>query len=84
MKSLLPILLFILTLSTTSFCENKTAEKAATESAKHWLALADGGDYATSWDVAAPMLKNAVAKEKCAKMLETTRAPLGKIGRAHV
>jgi hypothetical protein len=50
-----------------------------TESAKHWLALVDGGDYATSWDVAAPMLKNAVAKEKFAKMLESTRAPLGKV-----
>jgi hypothetical protein len=61
MKSLLTVLLFILTLSTTAFCEDK-AEKAATESANHWLSLVDAGDYATSWDEAAPLFKGAVSK----------------------
>jgi hypothetical protein len=65
-------------LNTTSPGANE-AEKAATESANHWLSLIDGGSYADSWDVAAPVFKGAVQKAQWAKMLEATRAPLGKV-----
>jgi hypothetical protein len=77
-KLLLTVLLFILTLSTASLCADK-AEKAATESANHWLSLVDVGNYATSWDSAAPVFKGAVSKGQWSKMLEATRAPLGKV-----
>jgi hypothetical protein len=78
MKSWLTVLLFILTLSTTALCENK-AEKAATDSATRWLLQVDGGHYAESWDIAAPLFKNAVSKDQWAKMLQATRAPLGNV-----
>lgn len=78
MKLLLTVLLFILTLSTASFCADK-AEKAATDSANHWLSLVDLGGYATSWDAAAPAFRGAVSKNQWSKMLEATRAPLGKV-----
>jgi Protein of unknown function (DUF4019) len=79
MKSLLAILFFILTLSTTLLCENKAAEQAATESANHWLAEVDAGRYAASWDAAAPAFKSAVSKDQWAKALASTRSPLGKV-----
>jgi hypothetical protein len=78
MNSLLTVLLFMLTLSTTPLAADQ-AEKAATESANHWLSLIDRGNYAASWDAAAPLFKGAVQKGQWARMLENTRAPLGKV-----
>jgi hypothetical protein len=78
MKSLLTVLLFILILSATSLCQNK-AEKAATDSATHWLSEVDGGHYEESWDMAAPAFKNVVSKDQWVQMLQATRAPLGKV-----
>jgi hypothetical protein len=78
MKSLLAVLLFMLTLSTAAPCGDK-AEKAATDSANHWLAQVDGGEYAASWETAAPLFKSAVSQDQWAKMLQAKRAPLGKI-----
>jgi hypothetical protein len=72
------ILLFVLTLSAASFCEDK-AERLATESANHWLTLVDDGNYASSWNTAAPLFKNSVLKNQWAQMLQATRAPLGKV-----
>jgi hypothetical protein len=72
------ILLFVLTLSAASFCEEK-AERLATESANHWLTLVDGGNYASSWNTAAPLFKNSVLKNQWAQMLQATRAPLGRV-----
>lgn len=78
MKSWLTILLFILTVSTTSLCESK-AETAATNSAIQWLSQVDGGRYEESWDMAAPGFRNVASKDQWAKMLQATRAPLGKV-----
>jgi hypothetical protein len=78
MKSLLVVLLFMLTLSTTAPCEDK-AEKAATDSANRWLEQVDGGDYASSWETAAPLFKQAVSQVQWAQMLQAKRAPLGKV-----
>ena len=77
MKSLLTVLLIILALNSTSFCQDKV--KVATEAADHWLRLVDAGDYGASWDEAAPVFKHAVAKNQWAKTLEGTRAPLGNV-----
>ena len=54
-------------------------EKAAGDSANKWLALVDAGHYATSWDEAAQVFKNAVSKEQWADTLKASRAPLGKM-----
>ncbi len=54
-------------------------EQAATASARQWLVLVDAGNYAGSWDEAAAMFKNAVSKQEWAKMLNGSRAPLGKL-----
>jgi hypothetical protein len=78
MKSLLAVLLFMLTLSTTAPCEDK-AEKAATDSANRWLEQVDGGDYAASWEAAAPLFKSAVSRDQWAQMVQAKRTPLGKV-----
>jgi uncharacterized protein DUF4019 len=54
-------------------------EKAAGDSAYKWLALVDAGNYATSWDEAAQVFKNAVSKAQWSGTLEASRAPLGKM-----
>lgn len=71
---LMGLLLFTLAASAQS-----DKEKAALASAKPWLALVDGGKYAASWDESATMFKNAVSKDEWAKMLNASRAPLGKL-----
>lgn len=76
MKSL--VLLFVLMLSTVAFCQQRP-EELATESAQHWLEMVDSGNYAASWDQAAPVFKNAVSKEQWARAMQNTRVPLGKV-----
>lgn len=78
MKGLLAVLLLALILSSTLVGENKV-EMAATESANHWLSLVDAGRYAASWEAAAPVFQRALSKLQWAKMLQNTRAPLGKV-----
>jgi hypothetical protein len=79
MKLLWTVLLCILILATNSPSEGRDAEKAAIESANHWLSLVDGGDYAGSWHNSAPQFKGAVSKDRWVKMLQASRAPLGKL-----
>lgn len=78
MKSLLTVLLCALILSSVSLGQ-PGAEKAATEAANHWLIVVDSGNYAASWQSAAPAFKAAVSKEQWAQMLQASRAPLGKL-----
>jgi len=78
MRSLLVVLLFMLALNTTALCQDK-GEKAATESATRWLAQVDSGNYAASWETAAPMFKQAVSQDQWAHMLQAKRAPMGKV-----
>jgi hypothetical protein len=78
MKSLLALLLILLTMSATALCED-TAEKAAFESANRWLAQVDSGDYAASWETAAPMFKQSISQGEWAKMVKATRRPMGKL-----
>ena len=78
MKSLLAVLLIMLSMSATAPCEDK-GEKAATESANRWLAQVDSGDYAASWETAAPMFKQSISQDQWAKMLKAKRGPMGKV-----
>jgi hypothetical protein len=75
MKSLLAVLLIILTMSSTALCEEK-GEKAATDSANRWLAQVDSGDYASGWGTAAPLFKQAVSQDQWVQMLQAKRAPM--------
>ncbi len=52
---------------------------AAVDATHQWLAQVDDGNYAASWGNAAQFFKNAVSQEQWAKMLGTSRAPLGKV-----
>ena len=78
MKLLLTVVLLTLTLSTASFCQGKAAT-AATESADRWLALVDAGQYAESWDTAAPLFKGATDRDRWVKISHSTRSSLGKV-----
>ena len=78
MKSLLVLLLLTLTLSATAPCQDK-GEKAATDSANQWLARVDSGDFAGSWEWAAPMFKSGISKDQWVVMMEKKHALLGKV-----
>lgn len=53
------------------------AEAAATRAAEVWLDLVDQGEYAASWEAAAPLFQKAVSKEHWTAQLGVARAPLG-------
>jgi hypothetical protein len=63
----------------TSAEEQQAATKAATSAAAEWLTLVDDGKYNDGWDVASPLLQNAVTKEQFARSLAGARQPLGKL-----
>jgi predicted Ser/Thr protein kinase len=44
-----------------------------------WLALMDTGEYAKSWDAAAPYFQGKISKDEWVGKLETIRRPLGEI-----
>lgn len=46
-----------------------------------WLALMDGGDYAGSWDAAAPQFQRAMTREEWISRGEKTREPLGSVAK---
>lgn len=57
-----------------------SAKKQAAETAAlSWVKLVDDGDYAASWDDAAPYLKNAIPKNQWEKGLAAVRKPLGRM-----
>jgi hypothetical protein len=53
--------------------------QAAVESARTWLALVDGGNYAQSWEDAAAVAKAAVNKTAWETGIRAARTPLGKV-----
>jgi len=70
--------LFIL-LSWMPAIANQTAEKIAIEASDNWLKLIDNNQYAKSWETAAGLFKDAVAKEQWNQSLNAVRKPLGKV-----
>jgi len=55
------------------------AVAAATDSATRWLALADAGKWAETWDGLAPVTQGAVTKAAWTGGLTPVRAPLGAV-----
>ncbi len=54
-------------------------EDLAQKSAQAWLALADAGKYAETWDEAAAFFKSAITKQHWLNAMKSTRAPLGAV-----
>lgn len=70
---------FAVVLSPRAATAAEGAEAEASAAAQSWLASIDAGDYAASWDAAAPLFQRAVEREKWRSTLESVRAPLGKL-----
>jgi hypothetical protein len=72
----LMVLLAMVLASCTSAPEDPTKDGVA--AATSWLELIDAGKYDDAWAASADEIKNVGPKENFAKMMEQTRAPLGK------
>lgn len=48
---------FLLFVGTVAMAELTAEESAAAKATEEWLALVDSGEYAKSWETAAPFLK---------------------------
>lgn len=59
--------------------EHAEAEAAAVRAAEEWLALVDAGEYAKSWEAAAPLFKGAVDEASWGRQLGPVREPLGAV-----
>jgi Protein of unknown function (DUF4019) len=74
--SLMAILVVALAGCTSSNPEDATKDGVA--AAISWLGLVDAGKYDDAWAASADEIKTVGPKEAFAKMMEQTRAPLGK------
>ena len=54
-----------------------TAQRAAEEAAKSWLALVDSGNYGESWNQAAQLFKQQVTAAQWESAVKAARGPLG-------
>ena len=62
--------------------KEKTEESANSDglpAVEVWLAIIDGGNYAQSWETAAPSFQRAITKEEWVDRLEKVRRPLGRV-----
>jgi hypothetical protein len=55
----------------------ESGTKAAQTSTQAWLSLVDKQDYASSWETAAGLFKNAITREKWQDSVKAARAPFG-------
>ncbi len=55
----------------------KGPESHLLQAVESWLAIVDGGDYAKSWNVAAPYFRQVITREEWIQRLERVRRPLG-------
>ncbi len=67
-------------LSSNQTCESPTPpEVNCPVPVANWLALMDEGDYAQSWEVAAPHFQRTISKDDWVARLEKIRRPLGEV-----
>jgi len=59
--------------------EGATAVAEARKAAEAWLKLLDRGQYAKSWDEAASLFRDAMARDAWAGTVQKVRAPLGQV-----
>jgi hypothetical protein len=58
---------------------DEAAEELARTASDAWLALVDQGEYAKSWQEAAPYFRKAVAQEQWVRSMNAFRKPLGNV-----
>jgi hypothetical protein len=78
MRKVFALMLVVVAMLAVGVAQQKKTD-AGVNSGQAWLAIVDSGDYATSWDQAAGMFKDAITKEKWGEALKASRAPLGKV-----
>ncbi len=77
MKNRIVVALLAALVSLTVYAgEAETIDSARSETLD-WLALADNGEYASSWDSAAALFRNAVAKDDWVQQIGAVRGPIG-------
>jgi hypothetical protein len=60
---------------------NAAHVEVARQRAQDWLALVDQGQYAQSWDVAAPLFQSSTTKQQWEGAVQGARNPLGALGK---
>ena len=60
-----------------AWAQGSEKQKAAITAAQEWLSMIDAGQYAESWQESAVYFRNAIAEDKWAQLLSSTRQPLG-------
>ena len=74
----LSLVLMFVPKAVTTHAQQKP-EDLAQKSAEAWLALADAGKYAETWDEAAQLFKGAVTKDAWIVAVKGVRTPLGAV-----
>lgn len=59
--------------------QEKAVEQMGVKDADSWVGLVDSGQYAKSWEEAAPVFQAAVTADQWAATLKRVREPLGKV-----
>jgi hypothetical protein len=77
-SSVCALMALLLTLAGCSSSNPEDAAKDGIAAATKWLAAVDTGKYDDAWATSADEIKTVGPKEGFAKMMEQTRAPLGK------
>jgi hypothetical protein len=78
-KPALPCLFILLFWCTACATSANEPTDPAVEAAEAWLARVDQGEYAKSWEEAAPAFKQAVSQEQWEAAVASVRGPLGKV-----
>jgi hypothetical protein len=80
-KSRVSFALIVVLVAALAGCTSSNPEDATKDgvaAAISWLGLVDAGKYDDAWAASADEIKSVGPKEAFAKMMEQTRAPLGK------
>lgn len=78
-KRPLIFLFLVLSLSGSYAIAGQSHERSAQQAAESWLALADSGKFAESWEQAGEIFRAAVTKDQWIRMVNAVRTPLGNL-----
>ena len=77
MRSMRSMVVVLLLAGGPAAAQEEIDVKPAMGVAQAWLASVDAGNYGASWETAAPLFREAMAKVKWETTIESVRAPLG-------
>jgi hypothetical protein len=78
-KSLLVLVLLIMTVFYAIADEHSQETKDAIAAAEHWLALVDSGKYAESWKETSQMFRDIVPEKEWISKMDAIRKPMGEL-----